>query len=52
MKAEYFIGINIVWFLVGWFIRDLGSLGADSPSERRTNRAASRDRSTAPRKPW
>lgn len=48
MRAEYTIALGIVWFLVGYFIRDLKSLGADSPQTRRVPQSAPRKT----RKPW
>lgn len=53
MRAEFFIGISILWFLIGYGIRDLGSLGAAPPPER--DRVEVEPRSTAPkytRTPW
>lgn len=50
MKAEYVIGLEILCFLLGYFIRDLKSLGAGSQHRRRaTRRAAARNN---PRNPW
>lgn len=55
MRAEYIIGLEALCFLLGWFVRDIGTLGAAPPPER--DRADGRQpRSTAPkhysRKPW
>ena len=52
--AEQIIGLEILAFLLGWFIRDLGSLGAGSTPRRR--RGLDGSRRTAPknssRQPW
>lgn len=51
MKAEYIIGISILWFLIGYVIATLGA----APPDRERYRVPEAKRSAAPknsRKAW
>lgn len=52
MKAEYLIGLELGAFLLGFFIRDLGSLGAEPRGGRALPIPSASRRPQDPRKPW